>query len=498
MTEASGLQFHQKGVNKSLSNLTSPTALNVDLLPDSNNKRNLGSNSLLWKRLYLSGDATINGITVGRGLNGSAGDVAIGNLALSSNNGGYQNTAVGDAALQNNKTGGYNVAVGLSALQANTGGFSNTAVGQRAMYSNTTGGDNTACGQNALYSNLEGTSNIAIGYQSLFSSTYGVDNNAIGYQSMYSNINGHYNVADGYKAFYDNTTGIENVAIGYYALTGSKSGVYLTAVGPNAGVSDTAFSFSSAFGYNATITASNQVRIGDSYTTSIGGFANWSNISDGRVKKNIKQNVPGLAFINKLKPVTYNLNLEAAGNIIQKHFNNNADGTFNQVSAKENAARLAKEKILYTGFIAQDVEKAAKEIGYDFSGVDVPKNDKDLYGLRYADFVVPLVKAVQELNTQNDSLISENSEMKSAIANLQSEMQKLKAMIVSKQSTAGKVQSAIASVASLQQNVPNPFNHATTINYTLPQTYASAKIIATDKSGKVLKEVALSAKAKAV
>ena len=33
---------------------------------------------------------------------------------------------------------------------------------------------------------------------------------------------------------------------------------------------------------------------------------------------------------------------------------------------------------------------------FDFSGVDPPKNEKDLYGLRYAEFVVPLVKAVQE------------------------------------------------------------------------------------------------------
>ena len=55
-----------------------------------------------------------------------------------------------------------------------------------------------------------------------------------------------------------------------------------------------------------------------------------------------------------------------------------------------------KEKTLQTGFVAQEVEKAAEESGYDFSGVDKPKNDKDLYGLRYAEFVVPLVKAIQE------------------------------------------------------------------------------------------------------
>jgi hypothetical protein len=35
-------------------------------------------------------------------------------------------------------------------------------------------------------------------------------------------------------------------------------------------------------------------------------------------------------------------------------------------------------------------------LNYDFSGVDKPKNENDLYGLRYAEFVVPLVKAIQE------------------------------------------------------------------------------------------------------
>ena len=31
-------------------------------------------------------------------------------------------------------------------------------------------------------------------------------------------------------------------------------------------------------------------------------------------------------------------------------------------------------KIIYNGFIAQDVEAAAKKLNYDFSGVDKPKS----------------------------------------------------------------------------------------------------------------------------
>ncbi|MCD4696446.1 MAG: hypothetical protein K8S16_09430 [Bacteroidales bacterium] len=67
-------------------------------------------------------------------------------------------------------------------------------------------------------------------------------------------------------------------------------------------------------------------------------------------------------------------------------------------------AALEKEAIVQTGFIAQEVQEAAQSLGYDFSGVDPPKNEHDFYGLRYAEFVVPLVKAVQELAKENEEL----------------------------------------------------------------------------------------------
>jgi trimeric autotransporter adhesin len=42
------------------------------------------------------------------------------------------------------------------------------------------------------------------------------------------------------------------------------------------------------------------------------------------------------------------------------------------------------------------VEQAAKAIGYDFSGYNSPKGENGLYSLSYEQFVVPLVKAMQE------------------------------------------------------------------------------------------------------
>lgn len=42
------------------------------------------------------------------------------------------------------------------------------------------------------------------------------------------------------------------------------------------------------------------------------------------------------------------------------------------------------------------MEKAADEAGYNFSGIIIPKNDKEHYSLSYESFVVPMVKAIQE------------------------------------------------------------------------------------------------------
>ena len=140
-----------------------------------------------------------------------------------------------------------------------------------------------------------------------------------------------------------------------------------------------------SLGYQAPRTASNQVRIGNGSVTSIGGKVGWSTLSDARFKKNIEEKVIGLDFIMALRPVTYNLDMDAIAN-----FHETPDSL-----RLEESERKAGE-ILQTGFIAQEVELAAKKLGYDFSGVDAPKNDKDNYGLRYSEFVVPLVKAIQE------------------------------------------------------------------------------------------------------
>ena len=44
--------------------------------------------------------------------------------------------------------------------------------------------------------------------------------------------------------------------------------------------------------------------------TSIGGYANWTNVSDKRFKTDVREDIPGLDFIMALNPVSYRLNLD--------------------------------------------------------------------------------------------------------------------------------------------------------------------------------------------
>jgi hypothetical protein len=224
----------------------------------------------------------------------------------------------------------------------------------------------------------------------------------------------------GYHASLSTSSGVLNSSLGANSLITNTTGSYNTAIGFNTGPNASDLSNTTCIGTDARSTATDMVRIGNVYINSIGGQVGWSTLSDGRFKQNVKEDVPGLAFITQLRPVSYQLNRESVND-----FTGLNCGKLEQSAQNSGIAPSYKAEMLSTtttGFIAQEVEAAAKSLGFDFSGVDAPDNVNDMYGLRYAEFVVPLVKAVQELNlkiSQLENLKMENEELKAQNARLE-------------------------------------------------------------------------------
>ena len=169
-------------------------------------------------KLTVSGDALINGLTVGRGGSAEITNTAIGSSALSSNTTGSDNVANGYNALRSNTTADGNVANGANALLLTTNGSYNVAIGNGSLFSNTTGNFNTATGRDTLNSN-----------------TTSSNNNATGNSALYYNT-GNTNVAVGAYAGQYITTGSKNTILGSY--TGNQNGLDIRTSSNNVVLSD--------------------------------------------------------------------------------------------------------------------------------------------------------------------------------------------------------------------------------------------------------------------
>ena len=313
---------------------------------------------------------------------------------------GTANTGIGSSALGNNISGQNNTAVGYRALFSNTTGNANVAIGQNALRLNTDRSNLVAIGDSALFNNSVNAPqpgfetppyalrNVAVGSKALFANTSGSENTAIGHNAMNVNGGGHRNTALGAYAMASMTGGQGHTAIGINAMPFNTGGMNCTALGnlagSNSGSNPSNFM---ALGYLAGFVGSNSntVEVGNSSISWIGGQVGFSTYSDGRIKTDVQENVPGLDFITRLRPVTYNFDLHQQYAMVH-----GAD----QPGEWEGKFDLEKKQM--TGFIAQEVEAAARASGYDFSGVHAPEGNAKLYSLTYSEFVVPLVKAVQE------------------------------------------------------------------------------------------------------
>ncbi|GAB5554809.1 MAG: hypothetical protein Sapg2KO_44000 [Saprospiraceae bacterium] len=384
------------------------------------------SNTTGWKQTFIGNEVGISSDVGYR-------NTGVGSESMSDVDDGHHNTAVGDSSGIDVGDGTYNTFLGAASGVATEWAHFNTFIGAQAGWDNnrtnnrTNANANTYVGYSTGFSNREGEYNVGMGAFSDFNSTVRQRTTFIGADQS---VDANDVIMMGYKA---HSTRVNSINIGIEGFIGSIGAIgighqvnipgssnYSIAVGYNSTVSGTN---SIAIGNTASVPADNEAYIGNATTASIGGVVNWTATSDERFKTNVQTNVPGLAFIDALRPVTYQMDVEAIfarqGRAIPDHL--------------EEAAK-AKEKLRYTGFLAQEVAKAALNLEYDFSGVDLPQNEQDAYGLRYAEFVVPLVKAVQELHQQlkdKDQLISnqkaELDQYKALLLNLNARVEALEA-----------------------------------------------------------------------
>ena len=251
----------------------------------------IGTNAVLGNGAFSSNSSGAYSVAVGylaAPANTSGEITAVGAFALQSNTTGNQLTAYGVGALGSNTSGSYNVALGRSALTSNTTASGNTAVGYQAGYSNTTGIQNIAIGTTALYSNTTGGQAVAIGYQSSYYQTGGSNvslgynsllgaagtstgtaNTAIGTQALFSNTTASNNTAVGYQSLYANTTGANNTALGFGALSGITSGSANIGIGINAGSNITTGTNNTTIGYGSQasgVAVSSEITIGNGAT----------------------------------------------------------------------------------------------------------------------------------------------------------------------------------------------------------------------------------------
>jgi hypothetical protein len=183
--------------------------------------------------------------------------------------------------------------------------------------------------------------------------------------------------------------GRENTA-GLFKFYGNQSGA-------------TGYIFSGADGERIRIDTSGNLLAGaDNAYTCGGSGRRWSAIwaanaliqtSDKNAKMDVIESPLGLDFINVLRPVAYKF--KVGGNKITVNLEDKNNPIITPIEGKRQ----------HFGLIAQEVKASLPE-GVDFGGwVYTDMNDPNSeQGLRYDEFISPLIKAIQELSAKNDAL----------------------------------------------------------------------------------------------
>ncbi|CAN5388224.1 hypothetical protein BH10BAC2_BH10BAC2_44430 [soil metagenome] len=172
--------------------------------------------------------------------------------------------------------------------------------------------------------------------------------------------------------------------------------------------------------------------------------------SDEKIKKNIRNLNYGLKEVMQLRSVRYNL--------------------------KEGVDQSEK-----MGLIAQEIQKIIPEAVVDYDMVADEKTGtrkkvtSAILGVRYADIIPVLIRAIQEQQLEINAL--KKTTGNTAATNTAPSVTEVNAINVK------------LSTTSLEQNTPNPLRNNTSIRYNIPADAKNASLLITDINGKSIKQL---------
>lgn len=202
--------------------------------------------------------------------------------------------------------------------------------------------------------------------------------------------NANFNTAYGINALDAITTGDNNAALGYQCGNSITTGSSCIMIGHDVD-GGAAINNQIAIGDGINYDASNRFFFGKASNIVYNNFdANnaWTRDSDERLKRNIQDDTLGLDFINDLRTVTFQWK---------------DSSTVPQELKGYSAKNQMTMDVTMHGMIAQEVKAALDTAGIStFGGWDI--QDDGTQSLSREMFVIPLLKAVQELSAKNTAL----------------------------------------------------------------------------------------------
>jgi hypothetical protein len=320
---------------------------------------------------YIKGSSTIGGLT----------DVTVDKASVGSGGGNFLNSILIDPSTDGS-------APNLNAVSGNAN--NNYGIGKDTFSALTTGIANTAIGEGAGKALTSGYSNVIIGGDAGDAINTGAENVTVGVLSGSGISSGSNNVMVGRNSGNDLVTGSNNICIGSGSDVAAGDQSNGIALGP---VDAAAEDFT--FGNRSLGTVSNDFN----------SDANFSHSSDERLKKNIQSSTIGLAFINELRPITYQWK---PNNEIPTDMTGYSETNYKNT-----------DKVIH-GFIAQEVKAAIDKHGDEnFSGWHIDKVDNKTQRIKKEMFIMPIVKAIQELSAKIDTLETENTALKARVTTLE-------------------------------------------------------------------------------